>query len=255
MNTINSINSIMVDQIHATIGKDKIRVFAGWRAELRINVPNRKITGSSVCACEPVNNELSSRILFLLFGDRYQSSCLLEVKMKIRIFVIVLLAWSSSAWADDSNFSDHLFSKFQTKGCTTCHDFFEKERGGISFSSHKGRTSDMCVLCHTKEITGFKPADEWFAQPGLYTSGMNSQQTCEATKTALHAKFKNIEMVARLLEVHLFEDPRVLWGIEGATAQSGTLPSGGKEINLVKEGLPKWKDQVRAWIQGGMKCK
>ena len=51
--------------------------------------------------------------------------------MKISIFAVVLLAWSISALADDSNFSTHLFSKFQAKGCTTCHDFFEKERGGI----------------------------------------------------------------------------------------------------------------------------
>ena len=174
--------------------------------------------------------------------------------MKINIFVVILLAWSISALADDSNFSDHLFAKFQTKGCTTCHDFFEKERGGIAFNSHKGRTPDMCVFCHTREITGFKHADEWFAQPGLYTSGMNAQQTCEATKTSLHAEFKNKEMVARQLEAHLFEDPRVLWAIEGATPKSGMLPGGVKEKDLVKEGLPKWKDHVRAWIQGGMKC-
>jgi hypothetical protein len=174
--------------------------------------------------------------------------------MKIGILVIILIALSISAMADDSNFSKHLFAKFQVKGCTTCHDFYEKERGGIAFNSHKGRSPDMCVLCHTKEVTGFKHADEWFAQPGLYTSGMDSQQTCEAVKTALHAKFKNKEMVARQLETHLFEDPRVLWGIEGATPKSGMLPGGTKEKDLVKEGLAKWKDQVRAWIQGGMKC-
>lgn len=174
--------------------------------------------------------------------------------MKIRIFAVVLLAWSVSAWADDSDFSKHLFSKFQVKGCTTCHDFFEKERGGISFSTHKGRTPDMCVFCHTQEVTGFKHADEWFAQTGLYTSGMNAKQTCEAVKKALHAKFKNKEMVARQMETHLFEDPRVLWGIEGATPKSGMLPGGAKEKDLVKEGFSKWKDQVKDWIQGGMKC-
>jgi hypothetical protein len=174
--------------------------------------------------------------------------------MKINIFVVVLLAWSISALANDSSFNSHLFSKFQTKGCTTCHDFFEKERVGIAFKSHKGRTPDMCVLCHTQEVTGFKHADEWFAQPGLYTSGMDSKQTCEATKSALHAKFKNSEMVARQLELHLFEDPRVLWGIEGATPKSGSLPGGKQEKDLVKDGMPKWKEQVRAWIQGGMKC-
>jgi len=51
-------------------------------------------------------------------------------EMKISIFLVVLLAWSISALADDSNFSTHLYSKFQTKGCIKCHDFFEKERGG-----------------------------------------------------------------------------------------------------------------------------
>lgn len=174
--------------------------------------------------------------------------------MKISVFVVILLAWSITALADDSSFSKHLFLKFQTKGCTICHDFFEKERGGIAFNSHKGRSADICVHCHTKAITGFKYADEWFAQTGLYTSGMDAQQTCEATKTALHAKFKNSTMVARQLEAHLFEDPRVLWGIEGATPQSGMLPGGAKEKDLVKEGLPKWKHQVREWIAGGMKC-
>ncbi|MDD5287268.1 MAG: hypothetical protein PHD54_15565 [Desulfuromonadaceae bacterium] len=175
--------------------------------------------------------------------------------MKIGIFAVVLSAWSFSALADDGNFSTQLYAKFQTKGCTTCHDFFEKGRKGLAFSSHKGRTPDMCVLCHTQEVTGFKHADEWFAQPALYTSAMNSEQTCEATKTALHAKFKNNALLARQVELHLFADPRVLWGIEGATPNSGMLPGGGKEKDLVKEGLVKWKEQVTAWIRGGMKCK
>lgn len=174
--------------------------------------------------------------------------------MKTIIIAAILSACSIPAFADDSNFSTHLFAKFQVKGCTICHDFFEKERAGIAFTSHKGRTPEMCVLCHSHDVTGFKHADEWFAQTGLYTSGMDAQQTCEAIKTALHAKFKNREMVARQLETHLFEDPRVLWGIEGALPQSGMLPGGAKEKDLVKEGFPKWKKQVRAWIQGGMKC-
>lgn len=174
--------------------------------------------------------------------------------MKVSIFMLFFLACSISAFADDSNFSKHLYPKFQAKGCTTCHDYYVKERSGISFNTHKGRTPEMCVLCHTQGVTGFKHADDWFAQPGLYSSGMNSQQTCEATKTALNAKFKSKELLARQLEVHLFEDPRVLWGIEGATPQSGMLPNGTKEKDLVKGGFPKWKDQVRDWIQEGMKC-
>lgn len=174
--------------------------------------------------------------------------------MKTGFFLIVLLAWSFSAQADDSSFKTHLFAKFQTRGCTACHDFFEKGREGAAFNSHEGRTADMCVICHNKETTGFKFADDWFAQPGLYTSGMNSSQTCEAVKTAQHTKFKNRAMVARQMEAHLLEDPRVLWGIEGATPQSGVLPGGEKESNLVKGGFPAWKNQVKAWIQGGMKC-
>lgn len=174
--------------------------------------------------------------------------------MKIVISMIVLLTLSMSAFADDGNFSAHLHAKFQVKACTTCHDFFDKERGGLLFKSHEGRTPDMCVYCHTKAVTGFKHPDEWFAQPGLYLSRMDAQQTCEAIKTALHAKFKSKELIARQLEHHLFEDPRVLWGIEGATPNSGMLPTDKKEKDLVKEGFTKWKDQVRAWTQGGMKC-
>lgn len=174
--------------------------------------------------------------------------------MRTGIFVVAVLAWSIPALAGDSSFSTHLYPKFQTKGCTTCHDFFDKERGGLAFASHKGRSPDICVYCHSDGVTGFKHADEWFAQPGLYTSGMTSQQTCETVKTALHAKFKNSSMVARQLELHLLEDPRVLWGIEGATPQSGQLPGDRKESGLVKDGLVKWKEQVRAWIDDGMKC-
>lgn len=173
--------------------------------------------------------------------------------MKITL-TVVLLAWGLTASANDGKFSTRLHAKFHVKACNTCHDFFEKKLGGISDKSHKGRTPEMCVLCHTQEVTGFQHADEWFAQPGLYTSGMDANKTCEAMKAALHAKFKNNAMVARQIEKHLFEDPRVLWGIEGATPNSGRLPEGKKETDLVKGGLTEWKDQVNAWIQGGMKC-
>jgi len=175
--------------------------------------------------------------------------------MKIVVSVIILLlALSMSASADESNFSTHLHAKFQVRACTNCHDFFDRERDGLSLKSHVGRTPDTCVYCHTRQVTGFKHPDEWFAQPGLYLSGMDAQQTCETMKTALNAKFKNKELLARQIEHHLFEDPRVLWGIEDATPNSGKLPADKKEKDLVKEGLAKWKDQVRAWIQGGMKC-
>jgi predicted CXXCH cytochrome family protein len=174
--------------------------------------------------------------------------------MKITVFVVAVLIWSTSALAEENYFSTYLYPKFQTKGCTNCHDYFTKERGGLVFQSHKGRSPDMCIYCHTDGVTGFKHADDWFAQPGLYTSGMNPQQTCETIKTVMNAKFKNKVMVARQMELHLFDDPRVLWGIEGATAKSGYLPGDGKETDLVKEGLTKWKEQVKAWINSGMKC-
>jgi hypothetical protein len=174
--------------------------------------------------------------------------------MKNYLLLFIVLTWCNSALADNSNFSELLYPKFQTKGCTLCHDFFEKERSGLALTSHSGRSPEICAHCHTKQISGFKNADDWFAQPGLYTSGMDAQQTCEAIKSALHAKFKSNRLLARQMELHLFEDPRVLWGIEGATLNSGMLPGGEKEKDLVKGGLPLWKDQVRAWIQGGMKC-
>lgn len=174
--------------------------------------------------------------------------------MKIGLYWLALFVWSVPAIADDGNFSTHLHAKFQVKACTVCHDFFERERRGLSFNSHKGRTPEMCMYCHTKGVTGFDHPDDWFAQPGLYLSGMDAEQTCETIKTAMHAKFKNSKMVARQIETHLFQDPRVLWGIEGATPNSGKLPANKKQKDLVKGGLAEWKAQVRTWIQGGLKC-
>lgn len=174
--------------------------------------------------------------------------------MKLLPIAVVMLFWCIPAMADGSNFSTNLFSKFQAKACTTCHDFFVKERGGIAFSSHSGRNPDTCVYCHTQKVTGFKHVDDWFAQPGLYTSGMNAQQTCEAVMSALHADFKNKTLVARQLKKHLLGDPRVLWGIGGATPNSGMLPTGKMETDLVKGGLTAWQEQVQAWLEGGMQC-
>ena len=175
--------------------------------------------------------------------------------MKRGLLAVVLMSWGLPALADDSDFSAHLHAKFQVKACTVCHDFFEKKLGGLSYKSHKGRTPDMCVGCHAQDVTGFKEEDDWFAMPGLYTSRMNARQTCDAVMSALRAKFKNPTMVARQLKKHLFEDPRVLWGIEGALPNSGMLPEGNRQKDLVKGGLQEWEKQVSAWIEGGMKCK
>jgi hypothetical protein len=175
--------------------------------------------------------------------------------MKKGLLVAAMLACSAVAMADDSNFSTHLQAKFQTRGCTICHDFYEEGRGGLSFAGHMGRSVEMCVVCHSSAVTGFQNADDWFAQPGLYFSGMDARQTCEATKVALHAKFKNKTLVRRQLEKHLFEDPRVLWGIDGATPRSGALPGSKKEADLVKGGMAQWRAEVTAWIEGGMQCR
>jgi len=171
------------------------------------------------------------------------------------VTTLALCAWSTIALAGDGAFSTHLFAKFQTKGCTICHDFFEPQRNGLAFGNHKGRSPEMCTACHRKDVTGFDHPEEWFAQPGLYTSGMDAVQTCEATKTALHAKFKSTALMKRQLRKHLFEDPRVLWGIEGATPLSGMLPNGKLEPDLIKGGLPLWKKQVEEWLEHGMQCR
>lgn len=171
------------------------------------------------------------------------------------IICLLFLSWGSPAAADDSNFSTHLYAKFQKKACTRCHDFFEQTRNGLAFTSHRERSVEMCVICHQGSVTGFDHQEEWFAQPGLYTSGMNAQQTCEASLNAAHAKFKSRILLKNQLRKHLFEDPRVLWGIESATPRSGMLPGGKKSDDLVPGGMDAWKEQVNAWIDGGMKCR
>ncbi len=159
------------------------------------------------------------------------------------------------AHADDSLFSTKLYAKFQVKSCTNCHDFYEKARNGFSFNTHANRQDvNRCTSCHTPEVTGFEHSSEWFAQPGLYTSDMDAKATCEKTKEALRAEFKSSALLARQLETHLLTDVRVLWGIEGATPKSGSLPFNKKEADLVKGGMEEWKEQVMAWINGGMKC-
>jgi hypothetical protein len=170
------------------------------------------------------------------------------------ILATAFLLISTYVLADDTNFSTHLFTNFQVKACTTCHDYFEQNRDGLAFKSHKGRSVEMCVVCHQQSVSGFEHPEEWFAQSGLYTSGMDAQQTCESTMNALHAKFKSKTLLKKQLEHHLFEDPRVLWGIEGATSKSGSLPGGKKETDMVKGGFKVWKEQVSSWIDGGMKC-
>lgn len=176
--------------------------------------------------------------------------------MKLIAFICAVAALTLAivVAAQDSRFSTNLHAKFQAGACVNCHDFFEESRKGMAFGSHLGRSPDSCVLCHTAEVTGFAHADEWFAQPGLYTSGMDATETCEATKAALHAKFKNESLLARQLEHHLFEDPRVLWGIAGATPKSGMLPDGAMQPDLIAGGMERWRAQVKAWIDGGMRC-
>jgi hypothetical protein len=169
------------------------------------------------------------------------------------LFLVLLASLSVPAYADDSLFSTHLYAKFQVKACTNCHDFFDKKRGGRAFNTHKGRTAEDCADCHDRGTTGFDD-DEWFARTGLYTSKMTVKQTCEALKTAVQASFKSRALLAKQVEKHLFEDPRVLWAIDGATPQSGQLPEDQKQKDLVKGGLVEWKAQVLAWIKGGMKC-
>ena len=139
--------------------------------------------------------------------------------------------------------------------CTNCHDFYEKNKNGRYYESHAKRSDvNRCIMCHNEKVTGFAHSSEWFAQPGLYTSGMDANETCRKTKEALHSELKSDVLLASQLEKHLFTDPRVLWGIEGATSKSGTLPFNKKQTKMVKGGFEKWKSQVKAWIEGGMKC-
>ena len=178
-----------------------------------------------------------------------------ETMKRILLITAAVLLWGMAAQgADDTLFSTHLFAKFQVQGCTVCHDYHSQERSGLAFASHKGRSAESCVACHRQEVTGFEYAEEWFAQPGLYESGMDARQTCETNKGAKNAQFKSQALLARELKKHLLEDPRVLWGIAGATPASGKLPNGKVESVRIQGGKKRWKAEVTAWIDGGMKC-
>ena len=169
--------------------------------------------------------------------------------------LLILLCGAAQA-DDDTLFSTHLHAKFQVRACTVCHDFYEQDKNGLSFNSHAGRLDvNRCQTCHNSKITSFEHAEEWFARPDLYTSGMDARQTCEKTKQALFAGFKSDKLLAAQMKKHLFEDPRVLWGIEGGLPNSGKLPFGKQETDLVKGGMKEWMHQVTAWIDGGMKCR
>jgi len=170
------------------------------------------------------------------------------------VFVLLFAAVKNRTENIDSRFSTNLYPKFQAKGCTNCHDFFAQKLNGLSFTTHRDRKAEKCVECHDHDVTGFAHADEWFARPGLYTSDMNVQQTCETIKAQMHASFKHKDKLAREMTAHLFESPRVLWGIAGATPKSGTLPKGKSEHDLIQGGIKQWKKEVNAWIQGGMTC-
>lgn len=178
------------------------------------------------------------------------------IKKYLSLFVTATLLFIiNSANADDTLFSTNLFAKFHAGSCTVCHDFFEKERNGLVYTTHVKRSNvESCTKCHKSKVTGFKHSFDWFAQPGLYTSGMDPQTTCEKIMEFLNAKFKSRELLASELEHHLLEDPRVLWGIEGATPESGKLPFRKKQTDLVEGGMDEWKKEVMAWINGGMKC-
>ena len=175
--------------------------------------------------------------------------------IKYSLPLLLIFAFFGVANADDTMFSTHLYAKFKVKACTTCHDFFEEDKDGLYFTSHaKRRDVNRCKTCHNQKVTGFEHVGDWFAMPGLYLSGMDAKETCEQIKKAFHAEFKSVDLLASQMEHHLFKDPRVLWGIEGATPNSGKLPFKKQETDLVKGGMEEWKTQVTAWIDGGMKC-
>lgn len=174
--------------------------------------------------------------------------------MRSLFLSLILTTASAIAAADDSRFATHLHAKFQVKGCTACHDYHEEKLKGIAFSTHKGRKPESCKMCHSQAVSGFAHPEDWFARPNLYTSGMNAKDTCESTKKAMNAEFKSQALLAKEMRKHLLEDPRVLWGVEGATPKSGMLPEKKEQEDIVKGGPAEWKAQVEAWIQAGMPC-
>lgn len=188
--------------------------------------------------------------------NQHHTNKLEEITMDLRKIVFAAMAMTvQPALAEDVKFSTNLHEKFQAKACTQCHDFHDKERKGFYYNTHVSRRDvNRCSTCHTQDVTGFEHAHEWFAMPSLYMSGMDAKTTCETIKKSFHPEFKSDALQAQQMQTHLLTDPRVLWGIEGATPKSGNLPFGKKEPGMVKGGIDEWKSQVTAWISGGMKC-
>ena len=203
---------------------------------------------------ELIQSVLMLRYSYFTEDDRMKLSTGVTIVFGIIMALLLASAFRNRTLSSDGRFSTRLYPKFQSKGCTNCHDFYEKKLNGLSFTTHKNRTAEKCVECHDREVTGFTHADEWFSRPGLYTSDMNVQQTCETIKVQMHASFKHQAKLARELTTHLFESPRVLWGIAGATPKSGRLPNEKFENDLIQGGMKQWKSEVDAWIKGGMKC-
>lgn len=161
---------------------------------------------------------------------------------------------AGGAAADDTKFSTHLHAKFHHSACLTCHQFFTRNiagtgKRGIGWTHHIANKNRNCVECHTAEVTGFKHAEEWFADPNIDYSGMGPKETCEFVKTTLNGKYSTQEMMLK----HLLTDPRILWAIEGGQEKVGGLP-GGKKRELIPGNFDEWRAQVTAWVGGGMKC-
>ncbi len=151
----------------------------------------------------------------------------------------LLLSLGAGA-AEPAKFADALHKKFQHPRCLQCHQFNSRRSNGRAYTSHSAR--HLCDNCHTAHLTGLARG-EWVA-PGerLDHTGLGAAETCERIKRNLGPGDPREK-----LGHHLLHDARVRWALESGMTPAGRFPT-------VPGGFEAWVRDVRAWLDGGMRC-
>ncbi|MCS6787582.1 MAG: hypothetical protein NZ524_11185 [Thiobacillaceae bacterium] len=144
------------------------------------------------------------------------------------------------AAAGAAPFSERLHAKFHHDRCLACHQFNSARSQGLSYTTHRNRY--LCESCHRPEQTGLPPG-EWQAPiPRLDYSGLGPRETCELIK-----RNAGTGDLKRQLRDHLLDDLRIRWALESGMTPLGRFPT-------IEGGYAAWREDVLAWLEGGMRC-
>ncbi len=147
------------------------------------------------------------------------------------------------SWADSpaqrTSFAETLYPSFQHARCLTCHQFNSRRSHGLSYTSHRNRY--LCDTCHQPRLTGLK-GGEWQAPlPRLDWTGLAPRETCELIKRNAGGD------AGQRLRAHLLTDGRIHWALDSGMTPAGRHPT-------VDGGSAAWRQEVLAWVEGGMRC-